>query len=38
MPSRPSQMPPFLLGSVATLLLLALMIYLLFFRYDIPWY
>jgi len=31
-------MPPFVLGGIATLLLLALVVYLLFFRVDIPWY
>jgi hypothetical protein len=39
MPSpRPFRTPPFLLGGIATLALLALLIHLLFFRFDIPWY
>jgi hypothetical protein len=30
--------PQFLAGGIATVLLLALVVYLLFFRYDVPWY
>lgn len=39
MPS-PSQSRPalFLIGSVATILLIALVLYLLFVRFDVPWY
>ena len=36
--SRSFRTPPFLLGGIATVLLLALVVYLLFFRFDIPWY
>ncbi len=37
-PNRSSRTPPFLLGGIATLLLIALLVYLLFFRTDVPWY
>ena len=35
---RSPRTPPFLLGSIATALLLALLVYLLFFHTDVPWY
>lgn len=39
MPSpQPSRWLDFLVGGLATALLLALVVYLLFFRFDVPWY
>ena len=35
---RPSRSPEVLLTGIATLLLLALLVYLLFFHTDVPWY
>lgn len=35
---RSTRPPRFIIGGIATLLLLSLLVYLLFFRYDVPWY